>query len=44
MLTNLAHITGSDTTTVVTAFILGLTIGAALVYSHVRRWKGGAQE
>jgi hypothetical protein len=32
----LAHVTGQDTTTIVTAFVLGLTLGAALVFSAYR--------
>jgi hypothetical protein len=32
----LAHLTAPDVTTVVTAFVLGLAIGAALVWSHTR--------
>jgi len=32
-----AHITGMDTTTVVTAFVLGLALGAAIVLQHLPR-------
>ncbi len=35
----LAHLTGADTTMVVTAFVLGLVLGAALLLSVLRRSK-----
>ena len=35
----MAHLTATDATTVVTAFVLGLFIGAALLLNVVRRSK-----
>ena len=32
-----AHLTGLDTTAIVTAFVLGLALGAAIVLQHLPR-------
>ena len=37
MSTLLAHVTGQDMTAVVTAFVLGLILGGALVLSRLRQ-------
>jgi len=44
MTTLMAHLTGQDTTTVVTALLLGLVLGAGLTLRLVRRPDDAARE